>query len=99
MADAQAHQTFREDLPNRPGSFVPNPLLTTNRGVGDLAAIENDNSAADSYAVSATGPGSGRVGVRRDRDRAVPGVPQRRATSCGDTWTPRRAMASTARPH
>ena len=54
-------ETFHEDLPNNPGSFVADPLLTTNRGVGDLAVIEHDNSAADSYALSATGPGSGYI--------------------------------------
>jgi hypothetical protein len=72
-----AVETFREDLPNRPGNFVPNPLLTTNRGVGELAVIENDNAAADSYAVSATGPGSGYVTVLEASGTALtqPGDP------------------------
>jgi hypothetical protein len=56
-----AVETFHEDLPNKPGNFVPDSLLTTNRGVGELASIEYDNSAADSYALSATGPGSGYI--------------------------------------
>ena len=56
---ATAVETFHEDLPNNPGTYIPDPLLTTNKGVGDLAAIEHDNSAVDSYAVSATGPGKG----------------------------------------
>lgn len=56
-----AVETFHEDLPANPGSFVPDTQQTTNMGVGSLAAIENDNTAADSYAISATGPGNGYI--------------------------------------
>jgi hypothetical protein len=52
-------ETFREDVPLRPGTYVANPDQTVSVGVGELAVIENDNTAVDSYALSATGPGSG----------------------------------------
>lgn len=56
-------ETFHEDLPLRPGSYAPDPAQTVVIGVGDLAAIESDNTAVDSYALSATGPGAGYVTV------------------------------------
>ncbi|MBL9128140.1 MAG: hypothetical protein JNL97_10855, partial [Verrucomicrobiales bacterium] len=54
-------ETFHEDLPNAPGTYVPDPDLTVSIGVGALADIHSDNTAFDSYAISATGPGSGYV--------------------------------------
>jgi len=54
-------ETFHEDLPNAPGTYVPDPDLTQSIGVGDLADIHSDNTAFDSYAISATGPGSGYI--------------------------------------
>ena len=54
---------FREDTTNRPGSFFPVDSMTTNIGVGDLAVIEDPNSPVDSYALSATGPGSGYISL------------------------------------
>ena len=54
-------ETFHEDLPLAPGTYVPDTSRTVNIGVGDLAVVENANTAVDSYALSATGPGSGYV--------------------------------------
>ncbi|MGE3309431.1 MAG: hypothetical protein AB7O66_05620 [Limisphaerales bacterium] len=54
-------ETFHEDLPNKPGTYVPDPALTVSIGVGALADVHSDNTAVDSYAISATGPGSGYV--------------------------------------
>jgi len=53
-------ETFYED-PTQPGTYIPNPALTQSVGVGDVVEITSDNSPRDSYAVSATGPGSGYV--------------------------------------
>lgn len=58
---ATAVETFHEDLPLGPGTYVPDPDQTVSVGVGDLANIESDNTAKDSYALSATGPGEGYV--------------------------------------
>ncbi|MFN0066452.1 MAG: hypothetical protein ACKVYV_02350, partial [Limisphaerales bacterium] len=60
---ATAVETFHEDLPLGPGTYVPNPALTVSVGVGDLAGIGSDNIAVDSYAISATGPGEGYITV------------------------------------
>jgi hypothetical protein len=54
-------ETFHEDLPQAPGTYVADPAQTVSIGVGDLAVVENDNTAVDSYALSATGPGSGYI--------------------------------------
>lgn len=51
-------ETFIED-PAVPGSYIPDPNLTVAIGVGDLAEIANDDTAVDSYALSACGPGVG----------------------------------------
>lgn len=56
-------ELFREDLPQRPGVFVPDPGRSRDVGVGDMSEVESDNEAVDSYALSATGPGSGYVTV------------------------------------
>ena len=53
-----AVETFRED-PSVPGSYIPDPLLTQTVGVNQLAVINDDDIAVDSYALSAVGPGSG----------------------------------------
>ena len=54
-------EIFHEDLPNKPGTYVPDSAQTLSVGAGDLAVVENDNSAVDSYALSGTGPGSGYI--------------------------------------
>lgn len=43
------------------GTFSPNPELALSVGAGSLAPINSDNTAVDSYALSATGPGHGYV--------------------------------------
>jgi hypothetical protein len=53
-------ETFYEN-PAQPGTYIPNPVLTESVGVGGLAEVKNDNVAVDSYALTATGPGSGYV--------------------------------------
>ena len=53
-------ETFYEN-PDVPRTYIPNPGLTVESGVGDLAEIGDDNIAVDSYAISATGPGGGYV--------------------------------------
>ncbi len=54
-------ETFHEDLPLRPGAYVPDPARTRTVGVGNLAEVDDDNIAVDSYALSATGPGEGYI--------------------------------------
>ena len=53
-------QTFYEN-PLVPGEYIPNPGLTTTVGVGDLTAIDSSDTAVDSYALSASGPGTGYI--------------------------------------
>ncbi|MCX6885484.1 MAG: hypothetical protein NTX27_10620, partial [Verrucomicrobia bacterium] len=53
-------ETFYEN-PARPGEYIPNPLWTLPVGVGALAEVNSDNTAVDSYAISAVGPGGGYV--------------------------------------
>jgi subtilisin-like proprotein convertase family protein len=53
-------ETFCED-PNVPGSYIVDDSLTEAVGVGALAEVKSANTAVDSYAVSAVGPGSGYV--------------------------------------
>ena len=52
--------TFYED-PAVPGSYVADPAATETRSVGDLVQITNADTQVDSYALGATGPGSGYV--------------------------------------
>ena len=59
---AASVETFYED-PAVPGEFIVNPGMTVSRGVSELVAITNDNTAVDSYALSAAGPGGGFVTV------------------------------------
>jgi hypothetical protein len=65
--DAVAHlsttvETFQEDPPGS-GLYLANTNWTVARGVGELTAITNANTAVDSYALSASGPGKGYVTV------------------------------------
>ncbi len=53
-------ETFYEN-PAALGTYIANPALSVNVGVGDLAVVTNNNTAVDSYALSATGPGSGYI--------------------------------------
>ncbi|MEI6342773.1 MAG: hypothetical protein WCR07_12510 [Verrucomicrobiota bacterium] len=53
-------ETFVESL-DTPGTYVVDEAQTTSVGVGDLAEVTHDDTAVDSYALSATGPGSGYV--------------------------------------
>jgi len=53
-------QTFYEN-PQVPGQYIPNPNLTTSVGVGSLTEINSSDTAVDSYALSASGPGTGYI--------------------------------------
>ncbi|HYG34299.1 MAG TPA: putative Ig domain-containing protein, partial [Clostridia bacterium] len=53
-------ETFYEN-PSKPGTYIPNPALTASVGINNLASVADDDTAVDSYALSATGPGSGFV--------------------------------------
>jgi len=53
-------ETFHES-PTQPGTYEPDLAKTVSVGVQDLAEIGDANIAVDSYALSATGPGSGYV--------------------------------------
>ncbi|MEY3275309.1 MAG: hypothetical protein RL153_574, partial [Verrucomicrobiota bacterium] len=55
-------ETFIED-PDVPGTYIPDDDQTVSVGVGDLAEVHSDETAVDSYALTATGPGSGYVTV------------------------------------
>ena len=59
---AASVETFYED-PAVPGQFIVNANMTVSRGVSELVAITNDNTAVDSYALSAAGPSGGFVTV------------------------------------
>ena len=52
--------TFYEN-PAQPGSYVINPNDTVTRYAGDLVEVTNSDTAVDSYAMSAAGPGQGYV--------------------------------------
>lgn len=62
LVDALATEVeiFRES-PTTPGTYEPDPDQTVTIGVQDLAVVSNANTAVDSYALSATGPGSGYI--------------------------------------
>ena len=51
-------ETFHEN-PVVPGDYIPNPSRTVSVGIGDIAEIDDHNTAVDSYALSASGPGTG----------------------------------------
>ena len=71
-----AVETYYED-PDQPGTYAPNTNLTDSVGVGDVVEIKNDNVPRDSYALSATGPGSGYVTLLENSGTAFtePGDP------------------------
>jgi hypothetical protein len=62
-------QTFYEN-PQVPGTYIPNPNLTTTVGVGDLTPINSSDTAVDSYALSASGPGTGYISYITGNGRA-----------------------------
>jgi hypothetical protein len=68
--------TFQEN-PNVPGQFVPDPTQRTNVTVGNMVQISSSETAVDSYALSASGPGYGMVSVIVGNGRAFtpPGEP------------------------
>ncbi len=51
----------KAENPAVPGSYVINPKLTVNRRAADLVEVTNSDTAVDSYAMSATGPGQGYI--------------------------------------
>jgi hypothetical protein len=51
-------ETFYEN-PQVPGQYIVNPAQTVIRGVDELVALTDKNTPADSYALSAAGPGQG----------------------------------------
>ena len=53
-------ETFHEN-PAVPGTYIPDQNLNVRVAIGELAAIEDSNTAVDSYALSASGPGQGFV--------------------------------------
>jgi hypothetical protein len=53
-------ETFYEN-PKKPGTFIPNPALTYSKGIDALTEVTDDDTAVDSYALSASGPGSGYI--------------------------------------
>lgn len=69
-------ETFQEN-PNVPGQFVPDPSLRTDVTVGHMVEISSSETAVDSYALSASGPGYGMVSVIVGNGRAFtpPGEP------------------------
>lgn len=62
-------ETFYEN-PAVPGAYIPNPILTRSVGVSQLAEVTDDDTAVDSYALSAAGPGSGFVTLIAANGRA-----------------------------
>ncbi len=53
-------ETFKED-PSKRGTYIVDTTLTATAAGTALAAIKNDDTAVDSYAISAVGGGSGYV--------------------------------------
>ena len=53
-------ETFHEN-PEVPGEYIPDPAQTAVVSVGDMVEIGDHNTAVDSYALSASGPGTGFV--------------------------------------
>ncbi len=51
-------ETFKED-PNRRGTYIPDSAKTVTVGSTDLAVVTSSDTAVDSYALTATGAGSG----------------------------------------
>ena len=73
---AASVETFREN-PNIPGNFLAEPTKRVSVGVGSMVEISDDETAVDSYALSASGPGYGMVSVVVGNGRAFtpPGEP------------------------
>ncbi len=55
-------ETFMEN-PNRLGTYIPDPAKTVQVGEDELTKITDDDTAVDSYAVTATGEGAGWVSM------------------------------------
>ncbi len=53
-------QTFYEN-PAVPGQYIPNPSLDTFINFGSLSEVKNSDTAVDSYALTAAGPGEGYI--------------------------------------
>jgi hypothetical protein len=68
--------TFHED-PNVPGSYVADPSATVTRRAGDLVDVTSSDTPVDSYALDATGPGTGYISyiVGNGHDPAHAGEP------------------------
>lgn len=62
-----ALERFVED-PGKPGTYIPGPTALV--GVTELAALDDDDIAVDSYALTATGPGNGYVTLIAGNGRA-----------------------------
>lgn len=62
-------ETFREDV-SQPGVYTPEPALNRSVGVTQLVEVIDDDSAVDSYALSAAGPGSGYLTLIAGNGRA-----------------------------
>ncbi len=69
-------ETFHEN-PAVPGTYVADPALTVSAGVGDIVVAREANTMVDSYALSASGPGSGFVTLVENSGSAKvdPGTP------------------------
>lgn len=55
-------ETFHEN-PNVPGTYIPDTDQNETVAIGDLAIINDGNTAVDSYALSASGPGRGFISL------------------------------------
>ncbi len=64
-----ALQTFTEQ-PAGSGRFAPDPGRTVQHAVSSLPEVHSDETAVDSYALSAVGPGSGYVTLMAGNGRA-----------------------------
>ncbi|HKJ90762.1 MAG TPA: hypothetical protein VJ960_06480, partial [Oceanipulchritudo sp.] len=53
-------ETFTEN-PDVPGTYIPDPGQTVSVGIGDIVQVDSHDTAVDSYALSASGPGTGYV--------------------------------------
>ena len=62
-------ETFIED-PAKPGTYIPDSARTVTVGATSLAAITDSDTAVDSYALTATGAGSGYVSLLFGNGRA-----------------------------
>ena len=62
-------ETFMEN-PFIPGQFIPDPEREVTVGLGAMAEVRDDDTAVDSYAMAATGPGYGYVTLLVGNGRA-----------------------------